>query len=94
MVILTIIVCLPFKIHLYLIALRPSSSSSKVYTLFSHMDPLGFYGLEPFVGIRAHHRFSIARRFIVVYQHDLQDRITYHSEIVRILVDLQGLVVT
>ena len=34
------IVCLPFKIHMYLTALRPSSSSSKVYTLFSYMDPL------------------------------------------------------
>ena len=28
------------KIHMYLTALRPSSSSSKVYTLFSYMDPL------------------------------------------------------
>ena len=40
MVTLTIIVRLPFKIHLYTTALRPSSSSSKVYTLFSYMDPL------------------------------------------------------
>ena len=28
------------KIHFYSIVLRPSSSSSKVYTLFSYMDPL------------------------------------------------------
>ena len=47
MVTLTIIVCLPFKIYLYSTALRPSSSSSKVYTLFSYMDPLsGFMALS------------------------------------------------
>ena len=40
MVTLTIIIRLPFKIHLHPTALRPSSSSSKVYTLFSYMDPL------------------------------------------------------
>ena len=40
MVTLTIIVRLPFKIHLHPTALRPSSSSSKVYTLFLYMDPL------------------------------------------------------
>ena len=57
-------------------ALRPSSSTLKVYTLFSYMDPLGFYGFQPFVGIWAHHRFSIARRFSIVQQHDFQDRIT------------------
>ena len=40
MVTFTIIVRLPFEIHLYSLALRPSSCSAKVYTLFSYMDPL------------------------------------------------------
>ena len=59
MVTLTIIVRLPFKVHLHPTALRPSSSSSKVYTLFSYMDPLEFYGLEPFVGIRVKVQLSL-----------------------------------
>ena len=66
MVTRTIMVRLPFKIHMYLAALRPSSSSPKVYTLFSYMDPLSDYMASSHFGIRAHHRFSIARRFIVV----------------------------
>ena len=67
---ITIHVRLLLKDPFILMACRSSGKSTKV-----HGSVLGFYGLEPFIGIRAHHRFSIARRFIVVQQHDFQDRI-------------------
>ena len=77
MVILTIIVRLPFKIHLYPTALWPLSSSTKVYTLFSYMDPLSDFMASSHLSESGPTiAFSITRRFIVAQQHDLQDRVT------------------
>ena len=65
------------KIHLYSIVLWPSSSSSKVYTLFSYMDPLSDFMASSHLSESGPTiAFSITRRFTVAQQHDLQDRVT------------------
>ena len=65
------------KIHLYSIVLWTSSSSSKVYTLFSYMDPLSDFMASSHLSESGPTiAFSITRRFTVAQQHDLQDRVT------------------